>query len=132
VGLTIGAPALAAGVALGLHAPICIVGLLQITAGAGMTASNALWWTAMQQNVPPGAMSRVISYEYTSTLSIVPVGAALAGPFAHAIGVSPALAASSAAAVAINLVMLLIPDIRHLKSKAPAAPTEAVAEFAGA
>jgi MFS family permease len=131
-GLTFGAPALAAGVALGLHAPIYIVGLLQITAGAGATASNALWWTAMQQNVPPAAMSRVISYEYASTLSIVPVGAALAGPFAHAIGVSPALVLCSAAAVAVNLIVLLVPDIRHLEAKDVAAPGEARAELAGA
>jgi hypothetical protein len=80
----------------------------------GMMASNTLWWTAMQQNVAPEAMSRVISYEYASTLSIMPVGAALAGPLSHAIGVSPAMIACCAAAIAVNVSMLLVRDIRML------------------
>lgn len=120
LGMTVGAPTLASGVALGLHAPIYVVGLLQITAGIGMTVSNTLWWTVIQQNVAPGAISRVMSYEYASTLSIMPAGAALAGPLGHAIGISPALIACSAAAIAVNLTMLLVRDIRILESKPPA------------
>ena len=119
-----GAPALVSGVLLALHAPIYVVGLFQVTAGAGATACNAMWWTTMQQNVPREAMSRVISYEYASTLSIVPVGAALAGPLAHAIGVSPALAICCGAAVAINFTALAVRDIRTLETRPaqPAAP----------
>jgi len=117
-GMTLGAPALASGVALGLHLPIYVVGALQVTAGLGMMASNTLWWTAMQENIPPEAMSRVISYEYASTMSIMPVGAALAGPLSHAIGVSPALAICSGAAIAVHIGMLLVRDIRML----PAGP----------
>ncbi len=120
-GILIGGPALASGIALGLHAPIYIVDLLQITAGAGMTASNALWWTAMQQNVPREAMSRVISYEYALTLSIMPAGAALAGPLSHAIGLSSALIACSAAAISVKAVTLLVPDIRRLRGGPPLA-----------
>jgi hypothetical protein len=131
VGLAIGAPALASGIALGLHAPIYIVDFLQVTAGIGMTSSNALWWTAMQENVPAEAMSRVISYEYASTLSLAPVGAALAGPLSHALGVSPALIACSAASIAINATALLVRDVRTLKSRAATLAAQPEAEIAG-
>jgi MFS family permease len=113
-GLLVGGPYMAAGILLGLHAPIYLVDLLQVTAGAGITASNAMWWTAMQRNVPREAMSRVISYEYATTLSIVPVGAALAGPLSHAIGISAALIACSIATIVIKSLTLLVRDIRML------------------
>lgn len=132
VGLAIGTPALASGIALGLHAPIYVVDFLQVTAGIGMTASNALWWTAMQENVPAEAMSRVISYEYASTLSLAPVGAALAGPLAHALGVSPALVACSVATIAIDATALLVRDVRMLRSRAATLPGQPEPEPAGA
>jgi hypothetical protein len=127
----VGAPALLSGVLLGLHGPIYLVGLLQVTAGAGATACNAMWWTTMQQNVPNEAISRVISYEYASTLSIVPVGAALAGPLARAIGVSPALAICCGAAVAINFTALAVRDIRMLEAKVSAEPDLPGVELGG-
>lgn len=131
VGLTIGAPALASGIALGVHAPIYIVDFLQVTAGIGMTTSNALWWTAMQENVPAEAMSRVIAYEYASTLSLAPVGAALAGPLSHALGVSPALIACSVASITINATALLVRDVRMLRSRAATIPGQPEPELAG-
>lgn len=130
-GMTVGAPALASGVALGFHAPIYVVDFLQVTAGIGMTVSNALWWTAMQENVPAGAMSRVISFEYASTLSLAPVGAALAGPLSHALGVSPALIVCSAASMLINTSALFIPDVRMLKSRAAMSPAQPEPGLAG-
>jgi MFS family permease len=130
-GLLVGAPYMAYGILLGLHAPIEIVDLLEITAGAGITASNAMWWTTMQQNVPKQVMSRVISYEYASTLSIIPVGAALAGPLSHAIGISPTLIICSVATITIKSTTLLVRPIRTLQSKpAPDNPQPAV-ELAG-
>jgi MFS family permease len=119
LGIIVGGPYLAYGILLGLHVPIPLVGLLEVTAGIGVTVSNALWWTAMQQNVPTEAMSRVISYEYAATLSIVPLGAALAGPFSHAIGASSALIVCCAAGIAIKFAALLVRDIRTLQAGSP-------------
>jgi MFS family permease len=120
-GLLIGGPYMAFGILLGLHAPIYFVDLLQVTAGAGMTASNAMWWTAMQQHVPKEAMSRVISYEYASTMSIMPIGAALAGPLAHALGASSALILCCAATIGIKALTMLVRDIRVLPGGPPSA-----------
>jgi MFS family permease len=107
-------PAMLPGVALGLHLPIYVVDVLQFAAGAGMTMSNTFLWTAMQEQIPPEAMSRVSSFEYGGSLSVMPIGLALAGPLAAAIGPGPALIACCGAAVLVNPLMLLVRDVRNL------------------
>jgi MFS family permease len=121
-------PAMIPGVALGLHAPIYVVYLFQFIAGIGMTMSNTFLWTAMQEQIPPAAMSRVSSFEYGGSLSVMPIGFALAGPLAAAIGPGPALVACCGLAVLINPLMLLVRDVRNLTRVAarPAATAPAL------
>ena len=111
-------PAMLPGVALGLHAPIYIVYLLQFFSGIGMTMSNTFLWTAMQEQIPPEAMSRVSSFEYGGSLGVMPLGLALAGPLAAAIGLGPALVVCCGTAVLINPLMLLVRDVRNLERRA--------------
>jgi MFS family permease len=108
-------PAMLPGVALGLHAPIYVIDLLQFVSGVGMTMSNTFLWTAMQEQIPAEAMSRVSSVEYGGSLSVMPIGYALAGPLAAAIGAGPALIACCGAAVLVNPLMLLVRDVRMLR-----------------
>jgi MFS family permease len=107
-------PAMLPGVALGLHAPIYVVDVLQFFSGIGMTMSNTFLWTAMQEQIPAEAMSRVSSFEYGGTLAVMPVGFALAGPLAAVIGAGPALIACCGAAVLVNPLMLFVRDVRNL------------------
>jgi MFS family permease len=110
-------PVLLPGILLGLHAPIYVVGFFQFLSGAGMTIETALWWTAMQENIPPDAMSRVSSYEWAGTLAVMPIGYALVGPLADALGVSTAIIACSAGALIVTVMALFVRDIRMLESK---------------
>jgi MFS family permease len=107
-------PAMLPGVALGLHLPIYLVDVLQFTSGVGMTMSNTFLWTALQEQIPAEAMSRVSSFEYGGSLSVMPIGYALAGPLAAAIGAGPALIAMCGAAVLLNPLVLLVRDVREL------------------
>ena len=107
-------PAMLPGIALGLHLPIYVVDVLQFATGIGMTMSNTFLWTALQEQIPPEAMSRVSSFEYGGSLSVTPIGYALAGPLAVAIGPGPALIAMCAAAVLLNPLVLLVRDVRNL------------------
>ncbi len=115
-------PATLPGITLALHAPIYVVGACQLLSGLGMTVLNTFWWTAMQENVPAASMSRVSSWDYAATLAIMPLGFALAGPLAGAIGVSAALLATSVGALLVTLTALLVRDIRVLPSRASAEP----------
>ncbi len=107
-------PAMLPGVALGLHAPIYVVGVLQFVSGVGMTMSNTFLWTALQEQIPPEAMSRVSSFEYGGSLSVTPIGYALAGPLAVAIGPGPALIVMCGTAVLLNPLVLLVREVRNL------------------
>jgi MFS family permease len=107
-------PAMLVGVALGLHLPIYVVDVLAFARGIGGTMSNTFLWTAMQEQIPPEAMSRVSSFEYGGSLSVMPIGLALAGPLAAAIGPGAALIACCGAAVLLNPLMLLVRDVRNL------------------
>jgi MFS family permease len=110
-------PAMLPGILLGLHAPIYIVGFFQFLSGAGLTIETALWWTAMQENIRPEAISRVSSYDWAGTLAVTPIGYALVGPLADALGASTALIACSAAALLTTMMALLVRDIRTLQAK---------------
>lgn len=107
-------PAMMPGVALGLLAPLYVVYLLQFASGIGMTMSNTFWWTVMQEHVPPEAMSRVSAFEYGGTLAVMPIGFALAGPLAGAIGPGHALIVLCGIAVLLNPLVLLVRDVRNL------------------
>jgi hypothetical protein len=115
-------PATLPGIALGLQAPIYLVGFLQFFSGVGMTVLNALWWTAMQEHVPKEAISRVSSFDWVGTLAVAPIGYALVGPLAGSIGASTAIIACSTAALAVTASALLVRDIRILQSKPAARP----------
>lgn len=108
-------PAVLPGIALGLKAPIYIVALLQFFNGIGVTIDNALWWTAMQQQIPKDAISRVSSFDWVGTLAIAPIGYALAGPLANAIGTSAAIIACSGAVAVVTALALMVRDIRMLQ-----------------
>jgi MFS family permease len=125
-------PALLPGMLLGLHAPIYIIGFFQLLAGAGMTIETALWWTAIQDNVQPEAISRVTSYEWAGTLAVMPIGYALVGPLANALGASTAIIACSSGALVVTIMTLMVRDIRTLKSRPASRPGGATPEIAGA
>jgi MFS family permease len=117
-------PAMLPGVALGLHLPIYVIDVLQFFTGVGMTMSNTFLWTALQEQIPPEAMSRVSSFEYGGSLSVMPIGYALAGPLAVAVGPGPALIAMCGAAVLLNPLVLMVRDVRNLtRLEAGSAPS---------
>jgi MFS family permease len=107
-------PAMLPGVALGLHAPLVLVDFLQFVMGIGTTMSNTFLWTALQEQIPAEAMSRVSSFEYGGSLSVMPIGYAMAGPLAVALGAGPALIVMCGTAVLLNPLVLLVGEVRNL------------------
>jgi MFS family permease len=105
---------------LALHAPLPLVGVFQFFSGVGITIDGALWWTAMQQHVPPEAMSRVSSWDYAGTLALMPLGLALAGPLASWVGTSTALIACAIAVTLVTVSSLFIREVWSLEAKPPA------------
>jgi predicted MFS family arabinose efflux permease len=98
-------PAIAAAAALG---------------GTGIIVFYSLFTTTFQQQVPEQALSRVSSYDWFASLAVYPVGLAVAGPVAAALGVHTVLWGTGLIELAAILSLLFVPSIRQLTSEVPA------------
>ncbi|MEU3345316.1 MFS transporter [Streptomyces sp. NPDC006700] len=99
VGAGLGVPAMAAGAAV---------------AGAGMSFWGVMWATSVQTQVPSDVLNRIHAYDVAGSLAMMPVGQALAGPAATALGADHVLLVSAAMSLVVPVVLLAVPAIRGL------------------
>jgi MFS family permease len=106
-----------------------------VIAAAATTLGDTVWHTTLQQQVPARSLSRVSSYDWMVSMLFFPVGAALAGPLADALGASTALLLLASASAVPSLLVLLLPAVRAIRrreqpaeegaeSMAPSGPVE--------
>jgi MFS family permease len=110
-------------VALAVPLTLAVVAALAIVAGIGIETFGVNWDTAMQQEIPGEKLSRVSSYDSVGSYVLIPVGLALVGPIADAIGTSTTLYAVAALNVAAALAVLGVRDVRTLRRVQPAITT---------
>ena len=67
-------------------APLAVVVVLAFGAGLGFTLFEVWWATALVRHIPPQALSRVSAYDWMGSLALLPLGFAIAGPLAAAVG----------------------------------------------
>ncbi|WP_330336645.1 MFS transporter [Streptomyces sp. NBC_00557] len=99
VGAGLGVPAMSAGAAV---------------AGAGMSFWGVMWATSVQTQVPPDVLNRIHAYDVAGSLAMMPVGQALAGPAAGALGAGHVLLMSAVTSVGVAAALLAVPAIRGL------------------
>lgn len=109
-------------VAMGLHlvafaVPLPVVGLVSWAAvvGLSMVLANSLWETFLQRSVPPETLSRISSYDWMVSLVFMPLGFAIWGPLAQAIGISETLLLAAALFGVSRLAVVLVPDVRRAR-----------------
>ncbi|MEP6953258.1 MAG: MFS transporter [Solirubrobacteraceae bacterium] len=98
----------------GSGATLALMCALQLVAGVGVTIFFTLWEVSLQEHVPGAALSRVSSFDYVAAAGLMPLGTALAGPIAAAVGAQETLLVMSAAGVACALAFLSVPEVRSL------------------
>ncbi len=94
----------AQGIAFALGAPLTAVIILAFAAGIGFSLFEVWWETALVRHIPPHALSRVSSYDWMGSLALLPLGFALAGPLAAALGPRLVLGVGSG----LGLIMLVL------------------------
>ena len=72
--------------------------------------------------MPERALARVTSLDQTGTLTLVPLGFALVGPFAALVGVRATLIGSAALTAAATLCVVSVPSVRNLRAAPQPAP----------
>jgi hypothetical protein len=75
------------------------------------------WDTTMQQEIPGEMLSRVYSYDMLGSIALVPLGLAVVGPVADAIGTQETLYLTAALIVAATLPVFLVRDVRELRRR---------------
>ncbi len=98
---------------LAARAPLALIIAVALVDGVSGTLFNALWYTALQREVPAAELSRVVSWDYLGSLALQPLGLAASGPVAAAIGVSSALYGASALFLVLLLGALAVPAVRN-------------------
>jgi hypothetical protein len=100
-------------VALGAPLWACIPAFA--LAGFGLALFGVWWDTALAERVPPHLLSRVSAYDWLVSLSLLPVGYALAGPLGDALGASAVLGGGAALATLALAAGLLVRETRTLR-----------------
>lgn len=95
-------------IAFALASPFAAVIALSFMAGVGFSLFEVWWETALVRHIPPHALSRVSAYDWMGSLALLPVGFAVAGPLAAALGARTVLGVGAAAAF-VMLALALLP-----------------------
>jgi hypothetical protein len=119
-------PGTAPLVTLAIGAPTWVIVAASLAGGFGLANHLTLWFTTFQREVPEHAQSRVSSYDALGSFVLSPLGAAIAGPAAIALGTSGALWLAAAILLACDLTMLAIPAVWTIRARALRRPQAVV------
>jgi MFS family permease len=95
--------------------PLYVVVLTALVGISTLSLANTLWQTTLQAHIPPARLSRVSAYDWLGSLIFSPVGYAVAGPLAAAIGTRATLLVSAGVLGSSGLVVGLLPDVRAVR-----------------
>jgi MFS family permease len=114
-------------------APLPVIVGAAIIGGVGFSISAVLWETVFGENIPERALSRVSSYDWLGSMTLRPIGFAILGPVAVAIGAPLTMGLSFVAIALMSIAMLGIRDVRELprRSTVVAEPVAAPAPPVG-
>ena len=114
--------------ALAVPLPLIWLAVVSFANGIGFAVGNVLWMTALQRNVPGHTLSRISSFDWLGSVALNPIGYALIGPLAVAIGTPETLVIAAVLIVAVLVMVVLLPSVRAIGMNAAPAVAEAVAE----
>jgi MFS family permease len=100
--------------AAGAPAPLLAVGAF--LSGLGMMLGMSVWESTLQRHIPADSLSRVASYDWFGSYAFYPLGLALWGSVAGAIGLHTALWLAFGLFGVIAALLLLVPDTRRFAS----------------
>ncbi|HEY7621203.1 MAG TPA: MFS transporter [Solirubrobacteraceae bacterium] len=95
------------------------IAALELVAGACVALFFTLWDLSIQEQIPARAISRVSAYDFTVSLGLMPLGMAICGPIADAIGLHATLRWMSVIGIAAALAWLVQPSVRAVRRPQP-------------
>ena len=111
---------------LAVPLPLAAIAAIGFVVGVGFALGETLYVTAFQRNIPERALSRISSYDWFGSVALNPIGYALIGPIAAAIGTTETLIIAGVLNTLVCVSVVLVPSVRGIRMDSPAA-TEASA-----
>ncbi|HET6820269.1 MAG TPA: MFS transporter [Candidatus Limnocylindria bacterium] len=111
--------------ALAVPLPLPAIAAVALTTGIGFAIGDTLWTTALQRNVPEHALSRISSFDWLGSVALNPIGYALIGPIAVAVGTPQALGVAAALNMATCVGVVLLPSVQAIRGGETAPAAEA-------
>jgi MFS family permease len=97
--------------AAGASVPVLALG--SVLSGAGLMLGMSVWETTLQRGIPQESLSRVSSYDWFGSYAFYPLGLAMWGSIAGAIGVHSALWLAFGLFAAAAVALVAVPDVRR-------------------
>ncbi|MDR7275904.1 MFS transporter [Catenuloplanes atrovinosus] len=104
--------------AIALHGTLPALLAAAVANGGAWAFWSVMWQTSVQTRVPPDMLNRLTAYEVLGSDGSLPVGQALAGPVAGAVGAERVLGASVLVGLLGCAALLLTPAVRGLRRAA--------------
>lgn len=101
--------------ALALALPVPLLACAMLLAGVSIEVFGVNWMMALHQEIPQDKLSRVAAYDWFGSVSMMPIGTALAGPAAGAFGLYGALWGCAGLTVLLTGAVLALPEVRRLR-----------------
>ncbi len=90
------------------------IAAFEALAGVAVAIGFAQWETTLGRLIPGTALSRVTSLDWFTTVGLMPLGYAIAGPIAEAAGLHATMIGASVISFALFLAALAVEDVRAL------------------
>jgi MFS family permease len=88
------------------------IAAFEALAGVAVAIGFAQWETTLGRLIPDRALSRVTSLDWFTTVGLMPLGYAVAGPLADAFGLHETMVGASVVTAALFCVALAVRDVR--------------------
>ncbi len=116
--------------ALAVPLPVAAIAAVGFVVGVGFALGENLYVTAFQRNIPEHALSRISSYDWFGSVALNPIGYALIGPIAAAIGIGETLVIAGILNVLTCFLVVAVPSVRTIRSDGPIAASQGEAQAA--
>jgi predicted MFS family arabinose efflux permease len=105
---------------LAAHVSFLVIAVAAVIAGFSFSLGSVIFETGVQHAIEPDKLSRVSAYSWMCAMVFLPLGYALAGPIADAVGMSAYLSFGAVWIVATTLVVYSVPAVRNYRFPAAA------------
>jgi hypothetical protein len=102
-------------VLLAVRAPFGVIAAGAAASGFAFAFGSVIWETVLQRKIPRDRLSRVSAYNWMGAMVFLPLGYAVAGPVAAAIGIDASLWVAAAWIVLSTAAVLSVPSVRAVR-----------------